>query len=325
MLMKYYLSYMVIFISCCYLNGVDQEEHEQNRFLVCNEIKKIDPNASRAKYRRLVQDLSKNNLSVCACITYLVKEREKRAIELINQNISEKAEHIIKETYKQEQEKDNALENGIPLPIYCSPSIDADIQTSVAEKFSREYRTTIIVSDKEVCGPGVIACVRRWVAHEINSNDSDSVKFTVKNPEMGITALFEKNSPDARNAVLEHERYHLKEDHSLLHILSEFFLRNNKGYHINSTLNDQQQKLCAKLGRAHESAADRVPAACNDCKLASDFVKFFGSTSNSTKNEFSKQPPAEKRSRWAQRIYNLKSAEQEIKKDEMLHFLTFYL
>lgn len=132
---------------------------------------------------------------------------------------------------------------------------------------------------------------------------------------------------------MEHEGHHLEANHYVLQTLwrsatlLDYGL--NGGNHEEYTVDEQQKKVLSKLDRAHEAAADRIPAACNDCKLASDFVEWRGGYKRGLIGNFiakmsnylrkidtSSHPSNEKRLQWAKRIYNLKLAEQEIKKNE---------
>lgn len=294
-----------------------EQNQEQNKFSICSQIKQIDPNASGATYLELAKKLSENNLSVGACITYLMQKREEKVTELIKKNFdSEKTESTIKDLYKEQQQKDANEKKGIPLTIHCSPSLDSDIQASIAKKFSEKYRTTIVPTE-EFCSGGAFACVLRpsTLHFGVNINGSSFVKLMTQNPKLGINASFKKLSLKARNAVLEHERHHLEANHQILRSLwtSNF---------DNDIFNEYEEKVRSKLMRAHEAAADRIPAACNDYKLASDFVEYFvelcagcGVSHLPNNKSFQSHPSNEKRLLWAQRIYNLKLAEQEIKKN----------
>lgn len=312
--MKHYLLYILFFVSCCDLNGMDQD-HEENRFSVCNQIKQIAPNASRAEYLELAKNLSENNLSTCACMKYLMQEREKKAIELI------KKENSIADEYQEammvvfRKELDANAKNGNPLTIHCSLSLlDSATIASIKEKFSRKYRPTIELTTKEPCYPSsMIAC-----------GDHCTVSST-ENREIGINSTFKKLSSNARNAVLEREKYDLETNNGVLRRFWTSSLINSGHTNKRSTI-DEQLKVCSKLKRAHEAAADRVPAACNDCKLAFDFVEYFEWCSGyncglisgliaKMSNYFRKDDTSEKRLQWAKRIYNLKLAEQELKQN----------
>lgn len=143
--MKHYLLYILLFVSVGILNGMDQDQ-EENRFSVCNQIKQINQNASRAAYLELAKNLSKNNLSTCACMTYLMREREKKAIGLMK--VSEKTKNVIKGICQQQQQNDADEKNGIPLTIHCAPSIDPAMQIHIAEKFSGKYRPSIVPTEE---------------------------------------------------------------------------------------------------------------------------------------------------------------------------------
>jgi hypothetical protein len=270
---------------------------------ICQPIKKLRLSDDDVKFRQTATRLLAANLSTCECIQYFMQEKEAKAKQKIikEHNIPNTAFARIKGYI--EPRKEQANRN---ITNYTSVTADSDIPQDTISLIQKKFENNQLYQPLKIIR-GKATGVRIQLS---SSNEIDCYTLVLDD-------LFLNMGKIAQNVVIEHELEHLRQKTHFkiaelaAAIVADKQLWRGTGKQLQHLL---KTEAFQEHRRAHEAAADRIPASCNNLQLAKYFENYLKKTVllNYTPKQNHDHPVATKRLFWATIIRKLKEAEEQL-------------
>lgn len=305
---RFLLSYILSFGYFSQIGAMDR--YPKDIFQNCRSIKAIKPDESDAEYDKIVQSLRKNNLSTCICLKYFHELKEQKAFDAIDKEFD-----VSKEAWKNGSELFSIWRED------PEDRVNVEITDDVAKDIAEQAKNKFI--QHRICGKHQITTPAESVKHLVMGSTIilDIKKETKEIKKVGyaffINKLNELFSPLALEGAFLHEFFHIIDKHiekaaALRFAISVF---NNQPWRIK---NDESLKYLIRSSsfkrfqRFTESAADRLPAACNTSDQAKALEAFFKEFAKFADPNDTDHAVVSKRLAWATRIRKLKEAEERL-------------
>ncbi len=296
-----------------------QDEHEKREkpFFLCNQLKKINPDAPYADYFSLEKSFLENGLSLCECTQYLIEKKHKKTFKLMKHegDISDKQYNDL--INLRQNFRVNSKSPTIPLILHFSP--ESKISMEIKEEICRYFSGYTIsmrydLDLNEFNSPAAADCtyepaIKPFTGTYRKNGVKIPNKVVIKEYHLYIKDEFENYSLDTRYGTLSHEEQHFKNAHRFQQdVISALFFDSRQ-----LDFNVKENKILQKFVRANEAEADRIPAACTHCMTACSFDKLFVEIAHKCAKDDVFHSSIDKRILWAKRLYKAKLAEEELK------------
>lgn len=312
--MHKYIIFTTFFLTILTVRAEDGIQKPKKDSSECFLLKEIAPNASASDYEKLASRLRANNLSTCECVTHIIKKKQKKSLRRFYSKQLLSSEQYQNAKFLQKHLSTSELDASVPLILHLPPNTSLDSKQT--GEIARIFPTHIVTIRNDNFDKELAAAARKLISMEfLKTFNFNKNTISLAEYELYVgNELFER-SKNSRKAILLHEKKHLTSNHPALgNIILEFTEKNKPGIlskQFFGILKTSHPWL--KFRRAKEAEADRIPAACGSCDDAYAFTDLFKEFLKQDGNQEKYAHPSHyKRLLWAQRIYNVKVAEENL-------------